>query len=354
MKKKLMSLALALALCLSLSVPALASGHELYIVYENGEMDSVISEGSGEGWSFKDSVLTLNGLKDAEISFSFLENPVIVLAPGSKNVATGLNSDESENPITIKGSGELILSNPNPSEYEKDNGVLYGSAGSVNLQDGLVMAGGTKEGDSGEVTYKKVGESFPAYKCMAGGELAWYVRIAPKGGAKPTETQNPAASGFTDVAANSPYAEAIKWAVDQKITTGKTSATFGPSDPCTNRHILTFLWRANGKPSPVASGTDWNSAFQWGYTMGLLSLSDFPDKTCTRVQAVWALWIASHQPKPSKPAAFTDMPDRPGLADAISWAVENGITSGTSATEFSPDAPCTRGQIVTFLYRAMK
>lgn len=359
--KKLASLLLALALCLALAIPAMADAHELYVYYENGDSDAVIGNSSGNGWSFLGdtgvSELTLNGLTNASVVISHLgTDPTVVLAAGSKNVLTSFEPDslsgEEGFPIIFKGTGELIISDPSATE----NGVFRGFAGSVKLQDGLTMTGGTKEGDSGKLTFKAIpNEYYTEYVCMAGNQPATYIRIAPAAGAaKPQTPAKPSAAGFTDVTANSPYAEAIQWAVENGITTGTTPTTFSPNKTCTNRQVLTFLWRSKGRPGEEPNASEWTYVHNWGYTLGLLNLADFPDKPCTRADVIWTLWILNQQPKPSKSANFTDMPDSPYIADAISWAVEKGITTGTSATAFSPDNICTRGQVMTFLYRASK
>ena len=319
--KKFVSLLLALALCLCLAVPALASGHELYIEYTNGEMDALNDSGSGSGWSYDSNTntLTLNGLKDANIFVSELPQglPTIVLAPGSKNVLTGITADS--------------LSDSNGS--------------SVKLLDSLTMTGGTKEGDNGALAFKaSPDEDRTWYTCMAGNQPATYIRIAPTAPAKPSIT------GFTDVAANSTFEEPIKWAVDNGITTGITATTFGPGNTCTVKHILTFLWRANGRPGD--NGNESAAVAAWAAdALGVDASST--SAPCTRALAVTYMWKAAGSPSASA-SSFTDVPASADYAQAVNWAVEKGITSGTSATTFAPNNTCTRGQIVTFLYRASK
>ncbi len=347
--KKFVSLLLALALCLCLAVPALASGHELYIEYTNGEMDALNDSGSGSGWSYDSNTntLTLNGLKDANIFVSELPQglPTIVLAPGSKNVLTGITadslSDSNGYEITIKGTGELIVYDAAASEH----GVFRGFSSSVKLLDGLTMTGGTKEGDNGALAFKAFpDEDRTWYTCMAGNQPATYIRIAPTAPAKPSIT------GFTDVAANSTFEEPIKWAVDNGITTGITATTFGPGNTCTVKHILTFLWRANGRPGD--NGNESAAVAAWAAdALGVDASST--SAPCTRALAVTYMWKAAGSPSASA-SSFTDVPASADYAQAVNWAVEKGITSGTSATTFAPNNTCTRGQIVTFLYRASK
>ena len=344
MKKKLLSFALALALCLSLTVPALADGHELYVTYPNGEYDAINGEGSGDGWSYQDCVLTLNGAKD--LAISICGDPTIVLAPGSKNTLTALYGGDLSytNDITIKGTGELIIYDANPDEYARRDGVFSGVITSLKLQDGLTITGGTKEGDSGPLELKEVYQDpvngFKTYGYVSGSSPAMYVRIAPA----------PSLTGFSDVAAGSAFEQSIKWAVDQNITKGKTDTTFGPSDTCTVSHILTFLYRAAG--SPNASSNERDAVTAWAKSLGIDTGS--LDAPCTRAMAVSFMWKAAGSPAPSRTAAFADVSSSADYAQAVSWAVEKGITNGTSSASFSPNTTCTRGQIVTFLYRAGK
>lgn len=156
-------------------------------------------------------------------------------------------------------------------------------------------------------------------------------------------------TAFTDVAANSPYLDAIRWAVEKDITKGTTATTFGPNKYCTVRQILTFLWRANGKPG--AGGDERASVTAWAKKLGL---QDVESNVCTRATAVSYLWKVAGSPKASKTVSFSDVPANASYAEAVSWAVEKGITSGKTANTFAPNDSCTRGQIVTFLYRASK
>lgn len=262
--KKLASLLLALALCLSLSVPALAGETERfqfapYSTEKEGLIDYDPSgTAAGDGWSYDGSTktLTLNGIQ----SGSFYENNLdfhIVLAPGSKNCIDGFSGGLStiNRTLTISGTGELLIS-PTPDSMTGDEDHLFsGPFDALVLEDGLVMTGGHKEEDRfplvlGEPDhiYEPIGMGvFRKVELATDGKPAQYIRIAPAAGAKPAETQKPAASstGFTDVAASPPYAQAIQWAVDKKITTGKTATTFGPNDPCTRGQIVTFLYRAS-------------------------------------------------------------------------------------------------------------
>ena len=166
---------------------------------------------------------------------------------------------------------------------------------------------------------------------------------------------------FDDVPAGAYYAKAVKWAVEQNITAGTSATTFSPNAICTNAQILTFLWRANGSPEPTAANpfTDikaadyFYKAALWAAENGLVSGSTFGANTdCTRAMTVEYMWKAAGSPTTAEQASFDDVPASADYAQAVAWAVEQKITSGTGGGNFSPAATCTRGQIVTFLYRA--
>ena len=172
-----------------------------------------------------------------------------------------------------------------------------------------------------------------------------------------------AATSFADVPANAYFADAVKWAVDKGITNGLSDTMFGPYEPCTRAQIVTFLWRAAGSPEPktASSFTDvpanayYAKAVAWavenGITNGMTATEFAPDATCTRGQSVTFLYRAL-KGTASGSANFTDVKSDAFYADAINWAVANNVTNGTSNTTFSPNADCTRAEIVTFLYRA--
>ena len=170
---------------------------------------------------------------------------------------------------------------------------------------------------------------------------------------KPAETPEPAAPKFTDVAATSPFAAAIDWAVAKEITLGKTETTFGPTDPCTVSHILTFLWRAGGKPGAEEGVADRDSAAKWALENEMIAEGADLTATCTRSMAVTFMWKAAGSTEVETEASFTDVAADADYAAAVAWAVENKITTGTTATTFAPDNNCNRGQIVTFLYRQL-
>lgn len=166
---------------------------------------------------------------------------------------------------------------------------------------------------------------------------------------------------FKDVKADAYYAEPVKWAVDNSVTVGTSATTFSPNATCTNAQILTFIWRSAGSPTPSLanpftnlSGNEYYAkAAVWAYSMGMVSGTAFDaNKACTRAMTVEYLWKQAGSPSTAASGKFTDVSSSAAYATAVAWAVNNGITAGTSNTTFSPDSICTRGQIMTFLYRA--
>ena len=169
---------------------------------------------------------------------------------------------------------------------------------------------------------------------------------------------------FYDVPNNAYFYEAVKWAVENGITTGVGNDLFAPEQPCTRAQIVTFLWRAAGSPEPkgaasgmtdVVSGGYYEKAVAWaienGITTGTTTTTFSPDVTCTRAQAVTFLARAL-KAKAASAAEFSDVPTGSYFADAVAWAAANGVTEGFGGGLFGSDNDCTRGQIVTFLYRA--
>ena len=170
---------------------------------------------------------------------------------------------------------------------------------------------------------------------------------------------------FTDVAEGAYYADAVAWAIQNKVTSGVSATTFAPNASCTRGQMVTFLWKAAGSPEPkslttaftdVKSGAYYEKAVAWAVenkvTTGTSATTFSPDATVTRGQSVTFLWKANNSPAAEGTSAFTDVAAGVYYAPAVAWAVEKGVTSGMSATTFAPNSNCTRAQIVTFLYRA--
>lgn len=183
---------------------------------------------------------------------------------------------------------------------------------------------------------------------------------------KPLVPEVPGTS-FTDVPAGAYYEEAIGWAVEKGITKGTSDSTFTPDGVCTRAQAVTFLWRAAGSPAAkagslpfadVKAGSYYDDAVRWavenGVTVGTSATTFSPNATCSRAQIVTFLWRAQKSPAAGSANPFDDVAGSAYYADAVQWAVQKDITKGTGATAFSPDANCIRAQIVTFLYRSMK
>ena len=175
---------------------------------------------------------------------------------------------------------------------------------------------------------------------------------------------NPQTGVFVDVATGSYYEDAVDWAVENGITKGTDDTHFSPDGICTRAQAVTFLWRAAGSPKPeprampftdVPVGSYYYDAVLWavenGITKGTSDTTFSPNMTCTRAQIVAFLWRSEKSPAAGIANPFADVKSTAYYADAVLWAVKENITKGTTNTTFSPDADCTRAQIVTFLYR---
>lgn len=349
MKKKLLSLTLTLALCLGLTTPVFAA--EITVVEDTqgnsytislpviGTRDSVIlhdPKPDGPAWERKGTAYVVSmsaevtipeGVRGtALLCLRFSDNqwlPVAYLPlDGSKAVVP------FDAPVSLPDSGF--------------NGVTYRGTIQQNSSEALLVI-------SSSTNYSK--SELGEHDVVTMGNVEDYAKnaILCLVGIKDTsEYVYTPVSKFDDVAITSPYAASINWAVKEGITTGYSDGTFKPGGTCTVSHILTFLWRANGRPG---SGDNERTAVTaWAESLGIDtgSLND----PCTRAMAVTYMWKAAGSPAPKRTSSFSDVPASASYAKAVSWAVEQGITKGTTPTTFSPDKTCTRGQIVTFLYRA--
>ena len=191
---------------------------------------------------------------------------------------------------------------------------------------------------------------------MPSGKVEIHVTFAEDGSLNP----------FQDVPSDAYYFEAVNWAVANNVTNGTSETTFSPNVGCTRAQVVTFLWRAAGQPEPtegtnpftdVKEGTYYYKAVLWavekGITNGTSETTFDPDETCTRAQIVTFLWRREGKPAPTGANnPFADVKPSAYFGSAVLWAVEKGITNGTSETTFEPNEDCTRAQVVTFLFRA--
>ncbi|MCH5187186.1 MAG: S-layer homology domain-containing protein [Oscillospiraceae bacterium] len=171
---------------------------------------------------------------------------------------------------------------------------------------------------------------------------------------------------FTDLDDGAFYLKPVEWAVNEGITSGISNNTFGTDEPCTRAQIVTFLWRAAGSPEirsvnpfdDVNRNDYYYDAVLWAVEQGITSgTSDdtfSPDMPCTRAQAVSFLYREKDSPSVRGTNSFIDLTPGAYYADAVQWSVNNGVTAGTGDNTFSPDQDCTRAEIVTFMYRSRK
>ena len=177
-------------------------------------------------------------------------------------------------------------------------------------------------------------------------------------------TPKDTSTAFSDVVEDAYYYDAVLWAAEQGITGGTGGGKFSPDATCTRAQMVTFLWRAAGSPEPTTTicpftdvdvGSYCGKAVLWamenGITGGTSATTFSPDMTCTRAQMATFLCRMADGKPASSSSIFTDVESDSYYAESVQWAVENGITNGTGDSKFSPDAICTRAQIVTFLYR---
>ena len=296
---------------------------------------------TGHDWSNKDGICAVCHTKcdrvhkpgtTCEVCGKYTRRPSSSNAGSIISVPSTPNGTVTVNPSTAS-KGETVTITTKPSEgYE---------LGSIEVLD--------KNGDSLKL------------KDLGNGKYSF---VMPDGKVSvEAEFVKTAATSFADVPANAYFADAVKWAVDKGITNGLSDTMFGPYESCTRAQIVTFLWRAAGSPEPktassftdVPVSTYYAKAVAWavenGITNGMTETTFAPNETCTRGQSVTFLHRVL-KGTASGSANFTDVKSDAFYADAITWAVANNVTNGTSNTTFSPNADCTRAEIVTFLYRA--
>lgn len=319
MKKRMVSLLLACVMCLCL-VPVAAQAVDLYEMYPY-EVTPFRAEDFTNNADNKTYVgSTEPEIEIREMTIDGTTREVSVFPAGTK----------------FKGLGEVSVSNIEAYMNGERVNTTY-----VDPSAGLPAQGVYKMG---------------VYSIYYGHLADAWVTAEDSGTAvDPTEPSEPTDPSFTDVAAGTYYAYPVAWAVENNITSGTSSTTFSPDETCTRAQIITFLWRAAGSPEPenpsaftdVKADAYYTQAVAWAAENDMASGDTFsPDAPCTRLMAVEFMWKQAGSPSAAA-ADFTDV-----SSSAVNWAVETGVTSGTSATTFSPDETCTRAQIVTFLYRA--
>lgn len=289
----------------------------------------------------------------------------------SKNISDGavysLEVGDMLSLTNTRSSGSMSF----PAYYfdlkGNESGVVYapntnGSAVQfMAVKPGVVTVVGTLSGSIPKTNYaSKYNEATKqweryTYTTYEQQLLTTTATIVVGGADKSDQPQQPV---FTDVPADSFFVEATSWAADRGIVVGNSDGSFGIGSQCKKEHILTFLWRAEGKPEPTIDNPYSNldetlyyaKAAIWAYEKGLVTAKNMDfGSVCTRFQAVNYLWKLAGSPKPVLSSSFSDVPE--GFTDAVSWAVEEGITQGIGDGKFGTSSPCTREQIVTFLWR---
>ena len=318
--------------------------------------------GKRDGYTLRS--LTLEGISEDALTWA---------AEGEENEQRGIEFTMPAESVTV-----TVNWRSNSSGSSSSSGSSYAvSAPSAKNGDVTVSPKNASKGDRVTITVKPdSGYEVGSVTVLdsKGNEL----KLTDKGDGKYTFTmpgskvtvsaafvEKQAAPIFADVPADAYYAKAVEWAVKKGITNGKTDALFGSSDPCTRGQIVAFLWRAAGSPAPkgtakvpadVLPGSYCYDAVAWalenGITNGLADGTFGTNSTCTRGQSVTLLYRAMGT-APTTVNSFTDVAAGDFYAEAVAWAVENGVTNGTTASTFSPNNGCTRAQIVMFLFRTM-
>ena len=317
-----------------------------------------VTQTDDRGSAAKTLDLTANGEISVRLSNTTAKYTFAVVYAGDNNH----NRDEDSCPVSVTRRTSAPSSGSTISAPSTPNGTVTVNPSTASKGETVTITTKPSEGyELGSIeVLDKNGDSLKL-KDLGNGKYSF---VMPDGKVSvEAEFVKTAATSFADVPANAYFADAVKWAVDKGITNGLSDTTFGPYESCTRAQIVTFLWRAAGSPEPktMSSFTDvpanayYAKAVAWavenGITNGMTETTFAPNATCTRGQSVTFLHRAL-KGTASGSANFTDVKSDAFYADAINWAVANNVTNGTSNTTFSPNADCTRAEIVTFLYRA--
>ena len=302
------------------------------------------------GWTV--TGVTLDNATNAEISFTMPGNDV-TLTTNYRTSSSGSSSRPSY-PITTPDKTENGSVNISSTSAKRGSVVTI----TVTPDAGYVLDKLTvTDKDGKDVALTKKSDTEYTFVMPAG-----KVEITPsfvKQAEEPSRV-------FVDVKTGDYFYDAVLWAVEKGITNGTSAETFSPEAPCTRAQIVTFLWRAAGSPvvnyamdlSDVAGDAYYAEAVRWalseGITTGTSADQFSPDATCTREQAVTFLYRAAGSPAVSGESAFEDVGADAYYARAVAWAAQNGVTNGISQALFGTGSDCTRAQIVTFLYRAQQ
>ncbi len=317
---------------------------------------------------------------DPECFVDFPGNDTTDLPIGKHDVTLAFLGQHSKISITVEKSTVKSISAKPITIREKLDGYYdkNSKTWTYNINDfavfHVVFQNGTVFDGTSEEFYEKYGHSFNDDSIFEQDVHPWgpgtyevSVRLSTIETTLTVTITPYAGSDFSDVPAKAFYAEAVDWAVACRITNGTSKTTFSPNDTCTRGQVVTFLWRANGGLLPknektaftdVSGKAFYADAVAWAVeknvTSGTSPTTFSPNAGCTRGQVVTFLWRAEGCPEPSnKSNPFKDVNKSAFYYKAVLWAVEKNITKGMTNTTFCPNDTCTRGQIVTFLYRAM-
>ena len=348
---------------------ALITRQTRYAVTVNGSYDAqnsgagsyaagsvvTVRAGSRSGYTFNGWTSGSNVVFDdpnaEETTFTMPDGSVTVTANWSRDGGSSSSGRDDSDPRYAVGipdkteNGSVSVSPKNASQGDRVTVTVKPDAG-YELDSLKVF---DKNGKELELTDKGDGKFT-------------FIMPAGKVEVKATFTEEVKISPFRDVSTDAYYYEAVKWAQKKGVTGGIGDGLFGPNQPCTRAQIVTFLWRAAGSPvvnyamdlTDVPGDAYYAEAVRWalsqGITTGTADGKFSPNAPCTRAQSVTFLFRASKASADGAPA-FSDVAADAYYAEAVKWATDNGITNGTTSSTFSPDSGCTRAQIVTFLWR---
>ena len=336
MKKQVTSWLLVLVLCLGLTVPAAAAEEKVTVGDKTYEtvLDAILSEK-------EDKPITVALSGDVALTAA------VVLGESKVDDKTVTVASHD---VTVDLNGCTLTGAKDSAVFEVQEGYTLTIVDNSEAKTGKLVSQGKVDVDVKEGA---------TYNALPTGE-------------EETPAEKPV-NPFKDVAEASPYYSGILWAVENGITNGTTATTFAPGNTCSRANIITFLWRAAGSPEPTVAEHQYEDvtnvdayyykAVQWAAEKDMWAFGTFePNAPCDRLTAVYFMWCAAGSPEMEGELPFTDVSFGDGdengqpiyaeADDAVLWAVAQGITNGTTATTFSSEATCTRGQIATFLYRA--
>ena len=354
MKKKVLSLALALAMCLGLTVPALAVG------------ETTIQDDKGFSYTLSKPLVGTRVNDQYGITYHQISEGTIITPVLPEGTVKKVVEDEDD----VRSRLAYLLPNGGGAIFYEVGTVYYAPSwyepSGFGELEGMCYIDESTPTQPLTMEKGELGISRLFYPDYPDGiiEVSYlFFEIVPDNGSGDPATQPtvPTVGGFTDVKTSDYFADPVLWAVEKGITAGTSKTTFSPNEDCSVAQILSFLWRANGSPEPTAANpfTDVKStdyfykAALWANEKGMVSGGTFGGNApCTRSMAVTYMWKAAGSPNIGT-SDFSDVPANADYAQAVAWAVEQNITSGTGDGNFSPAATCTRGQIVSFLYRGL-